>query len=633
MAILLPSGKFSSETITGAPLVGGKVYAYVPNTSTPKDTYTSVTESVQNPHPVILDARGEATIYWSGSYDVILKDSNGVTIWGPERLQETGSADDLEARLASTASAADGDALLGVKLVATGSVPRTQHDKNAETVSVLDFGAVADGNLSTGAGTDNSAAFQAAFDWANSNEKLVYIPAGKYVLRSQVTVASNVRVVGAGMYRTILIAPNTFTGNGLLWATGAGGPPTIMENMALLGQTGTGAGAGSTGIRSSSNATLLHHVWVGGFLTQFRLDGTDCHATDCWADVSLSSGTGFAIENIGISLHQCVTFNCYTGILLNHTGAGPAAEPDGGVTISDCEIIQAGFSGISLVSPQNVVISNVRMHSPTATSKFTRDFITVDGGGIVTISDVQCTFGSATSTSCVGIRQTGETWSLTVKGCTITGADYGYSLANAPYSVISGNTARGCRTWGFRVIDGSPSMVMNGNQSMYNGTSSATDGGGYYLTNGAASYVWSVCGNSAVDGGSQSKYGFNITASATATSTINLSSNIVSLTTNKYNITGTVANVRQTANLPDTTKALATYDPPNLADGAGVTTTVALTGAVLGDITAASFSNDLQGITLTSWVSAANTVSVRFQNESGGALDLASGTLTVAIRN
>lgn len=113
MAILLPSGKFSSETFTGAPLVGGKVYAYVPNTSTPKDTYTSVTESVQNPHPVILDARGEATIYWSGSYDVILKDANGVTIWGPERLQETGSADDLEERLASTASAVDGPARVG----------------------------------------------------------------------------------------------------------------------------------------------------------------------------------------------------------------------------------------------------------------------------------------------------------------------------------------------------------------------------------------------------------------------------------------------------------------------------------------------------------------------------------------
>jgi len=74
-----------------------------------------------------------------------------------------------------------------------------------------------------------------------------------------------------------------------------------------------------------------------------------------------------------------------------------------------------------------------------------------------------------------------------------------------------------------------------------------------------------------------------------------------------------------------------TYDPPNLADGAGTTTTVTTTGAVLGDFALASFSLDLQGISVTSYVSAANTVSVRFQNESGGALDLGSGTLRVLV--
>lgn len=75
----------------------------------------------------------------------------------------------------------------------------------------------------------------------------------------------------------------------------------------------------------------------------------------------------------------------------------------------------------------------------------------------------------------------------------------------------------------------------------------------------------------------------------------------------------------------------ATYDPPSLADGAGTTTTVTVTGAALGDIVQASFSLDLQGITLTAYVSAANTVSVRFQNESGGTLDLASGTIQVRV--
>lgn len=77
----------------------------------------------------------------------------------------------------------------------------------------------------------------------------------------------------------------------------------------------------------------------------------------------------------------------------------------------------------------------------------------------------------------------------------------------------------------------------------------------------------------------------------------------------------------------------ATYDPGNLADGQGVTTTVTVTGALLGDYAEASFSLDLQGITLTAWVSAADTVSVRFQNETGAPIDLASGTIKANARH
>jgi hypothetical protein len=75
----------------------------------------------------------------------------------------------------------------------------------------------------------------------------------------------------------------------------------------------------------------------------------------------------------------------------------------------------------------------------------------------------------------------------------------------------------------------------------------------------------------------------------------------------------------------------ATYDPGNLTDGAGETTTVTVTGAALGDFAQASFSLNTSGITITAWVSAANTVSVRFQNESGGTLDIGSGTLRVRV--
>lgn len=102
------------------------------------------------------------------------------------------------------------------------------------------------------------------------------------------------------------------------------------------------------------------------------------------------------------------------------------------------------------------------------------------------------------------------------------------------------------------------------------------------------------------------------------------------LATLGYAFPATVANDPLSALLSGS----ATFDPPSLASGAGATTTLTVTGAALGDeVTSVSFSLDLQGITVTAWVSAANTVSVRFQNGTAGVLDLASGTLRARVRS
>lgn len=77
----------------------------------------------------------------------------------------------------------------------------------------------------------------------------------------------------------------------------------------------------------------------------------------------------------------------------------------------------------------------------------------------------------------------------------------------------------------------------------------------------------------------------------------------------------------------------ATFDPSNLADGAGESTTVTVTGASPGDfVEAVSFSLNSPDMTITAWVQAANTVGVRFQNESGASRNLGSGTIRVRVR-
>lgn len=70
-----------------------------------------------------------------------------------------------------------------------------------------------------------------------------------------------------------------------------------------------------------------------------------------------------------------------------------------------------------------------------------------------------------------------------------------------------------------------------------------------------------------------------------------------------------------------------TWDPGDLADGAGETSSaITVTGAALGDFVIVSAPYDLQGITCNGYVSAANEVKIRLQNETGGNINLASGT-------
>lgn len=78
--------------------------------------------------------------------------------------------------------------------------------------------------------------------------------------------------------------------------------------------------------------------------------------------------------------------------------------------------------------------------------------------------------------------------------------------------------------------------------------------------------------------------------------------------------------------------ATATFDPGSLNDAAGATTTVAVPGAAPGDFVQVAFTTPLAGVLMTAWVSAVNEVSVRFQNESGTTVDLASGTLQIKVR-
>ena len=82
----------------------------------------------------------------------------------------------------------------------------------------------------------------------------------------------------------------------------------------------------------------------------------------------------------------------------------------------------------------------------------------------------------------------------------------------------------------------------------------------------------------------------------------------------------------------DTWVVTATLDAGSLVDGAGETDTVAVPGVALGDmVLGCSFAVDEAGMSVTAYVSAANTVSIRVQNESGGTVDLASCKIRLVV--
>lgn len=90
-ATLLPNGEQSFTSNNGQPLSSGKVYFYIPGTTTPKNTYQDSGQTILNTNPVVLNAAGRAIIYGSGVYRQVVKDNFGNTIWDQLSTDSSGA--------------------------------------------------------------------------------------------------------------------------------------------------------------------------------------------------------------------------------------------------------------------------------------------------------------------------------------------------------------------------------------------------------------------------------------------------------------------------------------------------------------------------------------------------------------
>lgn len=81
MATISPTPKLQFLDANGNPLSYGLLYTYSSGTTVPLATYTTQAQTTANTNPIVLDARGEASVFLLAgfSYRFVLQNSSGVT--------------------------------------------------------------------------------------------------------------------------------------------------------------------------------------------------------------------------------------------------------------------------------------------------------------------------------------------------------------------------------------------------------------------------------------------------------------------------------------------------------------------------------------------------------------------------
>jgi nitrous oxidase accessory protein NosD len=224
----------------GNVLTGGKIYTYAAGTTTPLATYTTASDAAFHTNPIILDASGrvpsggEIWLNVGQGYKFVVKDANDVLIATYDNIPSAAqppAANDADSimyeqgYLVTAGSFVAGTTyrivsvgttnftligavanISGIHFIATGAgtgtgtaeLSQTVQTKLQETISVKDFGAVGNGVA------DDSAAIQAAEDYASANKRNVYFPSGVYLCGTTIYRKGNTDWHGEGMYLSVL---------------------------------------------------------------------------------------------------------------------------------------------------------------------------------------------------------------------------------------------------------------------------------------------------------------------------------------------------------------------------------------------------------------------------------------------
>ena len=226
---------------------------------------------------------------------------------------------------------------------AGSSTQRTVQAKLEESVSVKDFGAVGDSNGTTGNGTDDTAAIQAAIDYANLTGREVYIPTGTYRITSSLDFTgaqTKSGFIGESNFNTIIFVDFTSASKvaALSLDNGLGVRAYVaFKNFRIQGLNA----ANISGIYTNyaSEFTEFENVWVinceNGFVIahDYNVNVTRCQA---WYNTNNGFQIGIEIDGVtngsanNVTLQSCLaTYNAANGFYIRGSRALSMDQCDG----------------------------------------------------------------------------------------------------------------------------------------------------------------------------------------------------------------------------------------------------------------------------------------------------------------
>lgn len=396
-AVLLPEGKQSFETSAGIPLVGGKVFTYDAGTSNPRNTWSDAAQTSLNANPIILDARGEATIYWSGAYKVILQDALGNVIW---------TVDPVSDFISSLTQAVIGALIY----------PRDTPEQTAG-VNPVNFINSYGNPRRQGAVGDGLTSDRAAFNTQNSTGEQIYVTRGSYLIDSNLTISSAITFEAGASLKVANGVTVTISGN-----VRAGRYPIFSLQ-----------GTGQVLFTQSSNAEVYPEWWYDG-LGDWSVAINYALRSINTIQVVQQNGGYTTANNVG------------QAVLLGNA-VYPTKKP---ILLTDKSRLRGcGYS--SLITPIAGFLGSAAILNYV-------DFIGSIAGGVLTVTQITAgviTVGSLLSSGTFSPTSAGVTATVPAN-VTITALGSGtggvgtYSISNAAINVASQNLQTlPPTTWGF----------------------------------------------------------------------------------------------------------------------------------------------------------------------------------------